>query len=73
MQHKNFYLGFGNKGSLSEKAGHDINYLAMSGVLSMLGRKGQYIHDKTLAQVLKINVKVSYFLFIAFFYKTFLF
>eukprot|EP00795_Rhopilema_esculentum_P006267 gene6267-11685_t len=33
--------GFGQDGPLSQKAGHDINYLAISGVLSMLGRKGE--------------------------------
>ncbi|XP_057305605.1 alpha-methylacyl-CoA racemase-like [Hydractinia symbiolongicarpus] len=32
--------GFGSKGLHSNRAGHDINFLAMSGVLSMLGRKG---------------------------------
>lgn len=31
--------GFGQKGSLAAKAGHDINYIAISGVLSQLGRK----------------------------------
>jgi alpha-methylacyl-CoA racemase len=31
--------GFGQTGPLSHHAGHDINYLAISGVLSMLGRK----------------------------------
>ncbi|CAI8048943.1 Alpha-methylacyl-CoA racemase [Geodia barretti] len=31
--------GFGQTGSLAHRAGHDINYLAISGVLSMLGRK----------------------------------
>ncbi|KAK3584848.1 hypothetical protein CHS0354_027589 [Potamilus streckersoni] len=30
--------GFGQKGSYAKKAGHDINYLALSGVLSRLGR-----------------------------------
>jgi len=33
--------GYGPQGSLSNKAGHDINYLSMSGILSMLGRKGE--------------------------------
>ncbi|CAH1796895.1 unnamed protein product [Owenia fusiformis] len=31
--------GYGQSGVLSERAGHDINYLAISGVLSRLGRK----------------------------------
>lgn len=31
--------GFGQTGPISQRAGHDINYLAVSGVLSMLGRK----------------------------------
>ncbi|XP_045216653.1 alpha-methylacyl-CoA racemase-like [Mercenaria mercenaria] len=31
--------GFGQKGPLAAKAGHDINYIAISGVLSQLGRK----------------------------------
>ncbi|XP_037032407.1 alpha-methylacyl-CoA racemase [Bradysia coprophila] len=31
--------GFGQTGPLSERAGHDINYLAVSGVLSLLGEK----------------------------------
>ncbi|XP_014672563.1 PREDICTED: alpha-methylacyl-CoA racemase-like, partial [Priapulus caudatus] len=34
--------GYGQNGPLCNKAGHDINYLAISGVLSMLGRK----HEK---------------------------
>ena len=33
--------GFRRDGEYSEMAGHDINYLAVSGVLSQLGRKGQ--------------------------------
>eukprot|EP00112_Aurelia_sp_Birch-Aquarium-sp1_P020676 Seg5389.3 transcript_id=Seg5389.3/GoldUCD/mRNA.D3Y31 product="alpha-methylacyl-CoA racemase" protein_id=Seg5389.3/GoldUCD/D3Y31 len=33
--------GFGQDGPLSGKAGHDINYLAISGVLSLIGRKGE--------------------------------
>ncbi|KAH8413572.1 hypothetical protein KR009_012365 [Drosophila setifemur] len=33
--------GFGQQGRLSPRAGHDINYAAMSGVLSMLGRKDE--------------------------------
>lgn len=32
--------GFGQTGPLSRMAGHDINYIAVSGILSMLGRKG---------------------------------
>ncbi|XP_067001916.1 alpha-methylacyl-CoA racemase isoform X3 [Anabrus simplex] len=31
--------GFGQSGPFSEMAGHDINYLAMSGLLSLMGRK----------------------------------
>lgn len=31
--------GFGQNGPLSARAGHDINYLAVSGALSFLGRK----------------------------------
>lgn len=33
--------GFGQTGPLALRAGHDINYTALSGVLSMLGRKGE--------------------------------
>ncbi|XP_052796857.1 alpha-methylacyl-CoA racemase-like [Mya arenaria] len=33
--------GFGQKGHLANKAGHDINYIAMAGVLSQLGRKNE--------------------------------
>ncbi|KAM6109421.1 alpha-methylacyl-CoA racemase [Phoenicopterus ruber ruber] len=33
--------GFGQTGKYAKSAGHDINYLALSGVLSMLGRKGE--------------------------------
>ncbi|XP_004647249.1 alpha-methylacyl-CoA racemase [Octodon degus] len=33
--------GFGQSGSFSQAAGHDINYLALSGVLSKLGRSGE--------------------------------
>lgn len=33
--------GFGQTGSLAHRAGHDINYLATAGVLSMLGRNGE--------------------------------
>jgi len=33
--------GFGQDGPYSKMAGHDINYLATSGILSTLGRKGQ--------------------------------
>lgn len=39
------FLGFGQKGPLSSRAGHDINYSGLSGILSMLGRHG----DKPLA------------------------
>ncbi|KAL1920939.1 uncharacterized protein VTP21DRAFT_11574 [Calcarisporiella thermophila] len=33
--------GYGQEGSLSQAAGHDINYISMSGVLSMMGRRGE--------------------------------
>lgn len=33
--------GFGQTGPLSQKAGHDINYLAVSGMLSFLGRHNE--------------------------------
>ncbi|KAF2203791.1 CoA-transferase family III [Delitschia confertaspora ATCC 74209] len=33
--------GFRRDGKYSQMAGHDINYIAVSGVLSMLGRKGE--------------------------------
>lgn len=33
--------GFGQSGSFSQAAGHDINYLALSGVLSKLRRSGE--------------------------------
>jgi alpha-methylacyl-CoA racemase len=33
--------GFRREGKYSRSAGHDINYLAISGVLSLLGRKGE--------------------------------
>ncbi|KAF1796150.1 CoA-transferase family III domain-containing protein [Mucor lusitanicus] len=33
--------GFGQRGPLSQTAGHDINYLAISGALSMIGRQGE--------------------------------
>ncbi|XP_028382413.1 alpha-methylacyl-CoA racemase [Phyllostomus discolor] len=33
--------GFGQSGRLSKVAGHDINYLALSGVLSKFGRSGE--------------------------------
>ncbi|ETN60778.1 alpha methylacyl-coa racemase [Anopheles darlingi] len=32
--------GFGQSGSHAARAGHDINYVALSGVLSLLGRQG---------------------------------
>lgn len=32
--------GFGQSGPCADMAGHDINYVALSGLLSMLGRKG---------------------------------
>ena len=33
--------GFGQDGPLAQTAGHDINYVALSGVLSMIGRRDQ--------------------------------
>ncbi|XP_031626329.1 alpha-methylacyl-CoA racemase [Contarinia nasturtii] len=33
--------GFGQTGPLAKRAGHDINYVAMSGVLSMLGKSNE--------------------------------
>jgi alpha-methylacyl-CoA racemase len=33
--------GWGQDGPLAESAGHDINYIALSGVLSRIGRQGQ--------------------------------
>nr|XP_022918724.1 alpha-methylacyl-CoA racemase [Onthophagus taurus] len=33
--------GFGQKGYYHKRAGHDINYVAISGLLSMFGRKGE--------------------------------
>lgn len=33
--------GFGQDGPLADVAGHDINYIALSGALHMLGREGQ--------------------------------
>ena len=33
--------GFGQSGTLSQLAGHDINYIALSGVLGRVGRAGQ--------------------------------
>jgi alpha-methylacyl-CoA racemase len=33
--------GFGQDGPLADRAGHDITYLALSGVLSAIGRKGE--------------------------------
>lgn len=33
--------GFGQSGPFAQKAGHDINYIALSGVLSMLGEHGR--------------------------------
>jgi alpha-methylacyl-CoA racemase len=33
--------GFGQDGPLADRAGHDINYIALSGVLSRIGRAGQ--------------------------------
>ena len=31
--------GYGQSGPMSDRAGHDLNYIAMSGVLSMIGRR----------------------------------
>ncbi len=33
--------GFGQSGPMAERAGHDINYIALAGVLHTIGRKGQ--------------------------------
>ncbi|KAK4700592.1 alpha-methylacyl-CoA racemase, partial [Phenoliferia sp. Uapishka_3] len=33
--------GFRRKGPYSKMAGHDVNYVALSGLLSMMGRKGE--------------------------------
>ncbi|KAK3782830.1 hypothetical protein RRG08_002463 [Elysia crispata] len=33
--------GYGQTGPMAHKAGHDINYIATSGLLSMLGRQGE--------------------------------
>uniref|UniRef100_U5EV35 Putative l-carnitine dehydratase/alpha-methylacyl-coa racemase n=1 Tax=Corethrella appendiculata TaxID=1370023 RepID=U5EV35_9DIPT len=33
--------GFGQSGKLANRAGHDINYLAVSGILSLFGRKDE--------------------------------
>lgn len=33
--------GWGQEGPLAERAGHDLNYLAVAGVLAHVGRKGQ--------------------------------
>lgn len=33
--------GFGQSGPLAERAGHDINYIALSGALAAIGRAGQ--------------------------------
>ena len=33
--------GWGREGPLADKAGHDINYIALAGVLSAIGRKGE--------------------------------
>lgn len=33
--------GWGQDGPWAERAGHDINYIALSGTLSMIGRKGE--------------------------------
>lgn len=39
--------GFGRYGVYNERAGHDINYIAVSGLLSMFGRK----HEKPTAPI----------------------
>jgi alpha-methylacyl-CoA racemase len=33
--------GWGQSGPLSQAAGHDLNYIALTGALSAIGRKGQ--------------------------------
>jgi crotonobetainyl-CoA:carnitine CoA-transferase CaiB-like acyl-CoA transferase len=32
--------GFGQKGSYSKEAGHDLNYISLAGILSLTGKKG---------------------------------
>ena len=39
--------GYGQNGELSQKAGHDINYISYSGVLSTIGRE----HEKPYAPI----------------------
>ncbi|MDA5194743.1 CaiB/BaiF CoA transferase family protein [Govanella unica] len=45
--------GWGQDGPLAPRAGHDINYLAMSGTLHAIGRKGE-------APVLPLNLVADY-------------
>ena len=45
--------GFGQSGPYKDMAGHDINYLAVSGVLSTLGRK----HENPIAPSRFISIK----------------
>lgn len=33
--------GYGHSGTFSDNSGHDINYVALSGLLSLFGRKGE--------------------------------
>ncbi len=33
--------GWGQEGPLSQAAGHDLNYIALTGALNAIGRKGQ--------------------------------
>ena len=33
--------GWGQHGSLSQAAGHDINYISLTGALDAIGRKGE--------------------------------
>ena len=33
--------GFGQDGPLAQRAGHDINYIALAGVLHAIGRQGR--------------------------------
>lgn len=48
--------GFGQTGPLAQRAGHDINYIAISGILSMLG-KPKEPPTPPINLIGKINVK----------------
>lgn len=49
-------------GPYSHMAGHDINYLALSGVLAMLGRKGDkpYAPANTLGEAVETTTRVVF-------------